>query len=103
MILLPLHLPPINVIVYDDPKKSNLVAGFVLRCFQHLSNPDLDTRPEDGVPPLVRGQQVQAAFAGQFHIHAQAVGEVTQLLQKLRAGAGDPGRDNRPWPPRDGW
>ncbi|EIY48771.1 hypothetical protein HMPREF1068_02917, partial [Bacteroides nordii CL02T12C05] len=29
MILLPLHLPPINVIVYDDPKKSNLVAGFV--------------------------------------------------------------------------
>ncbi len=39
----PLHLHPINVIVFDDPKKSNLVAGFVLRCFQHLSNPDLDT------------------------------------------------------------
>ena len=41
---LPLHLPPINVIVSDDPENSNLVAGFVLRCFQHLSNPDLDTR-----------------------------------------------------------
>ncbi len=39
----PLHLHPINVIVFDDPKKSNLVAGFVLRCFQHLSDPDLDT------------------------------------------------------------
>ena len=25
-------------------KKSNLAAGFVLRCFQHLSDPDLDTR-----------------------------------------------------------
>ena len=50
---------------------------------------DLLHGPEDGVPPLVRGQQVQAALAGQFHIHAQAVGEVTQLLHKLRAGAGD--------------
>ena len=28
----------------EASKKSNLVAGFVLRCFQHLSNPDLDTR-----------------------------------------------------------
>ena len=25
-------------------KKSNLVAGFALRCFQRLSDPDLDTR-----------------------------------------------------------
>ena len=39
----PVHLHPINVIVFDDPKKSNLVAGFVLRCFQHLSI-DLDTQ-----------------------------------------------------------
>ena len=39
-----LHLHPINVVVYNDPEKSNLVAGFVLRCFQHLSDPDLDTR-----------------------------------------------------------
>ena len=31
-------------VVYNDPEKSNLVAGFVLRCFQHLSDPDLDTR-----------------------------------------------------------
>ena len=29
---------------HNDPEKSNLVAGFVLRCFQHLSDPDLDTR-----------------------------------------------------------
>ena len=50
---------------------------------------DLLHGPEDGVPPLVRGQQVQAALAGQFHVDAQAVGEVTQLLHKLRAGAGD--------------
>ena len=50
---------------------------------------DLLHGPEDGVPPLVRGQQVQAAFAGQFHIHAQAVGQIPQLLQKIRAGAGD--------------
>ena len=40
-----LHLPPINVLVSDDPqRRSNLVAGFVLRCFQRLSDPDLDTR-----------------------------------------------------------
>ncbi|RGJ44731.1 hypothetical protein DXD64_00770 [Phocaeicola vulgatus] len=44
MVSLPLHLHPINVVVYNDPEKSNLVAGFVLRCFQHLSDPDLDTR-----------------------------------------------------------
>ena len=25
-------------------KKSNLVAGFALRCFQRLSDPDVDTR-----------------------------------------------------------
>ena len=37
MMLPPVHLHPINVIVFDDPEKSNLVAGFVLRCFQHLS------------------------------------------------------------------
>ena len=30
----PVHLHPINVVVFNDPKKSNLVAGFVLRCFQ---------------------------------------------------------------------
>ena len=36
-----LHLHPINVVVYNDPEKSNLVAGFVLRCFQHLSDPGL--------------------------------------------------------------
>ncbi len=39
------HLHPINVIVCDDPKRiSNLVAGFALRCFQRLSDPDVDTR-----------------------------------------------------------
>ena len=44
-ILLCLHLQPINVIVYNDPQwKSNLVAGFALRCFQRLSLPDADTQ-----------------------------------------------------------
>ena len=41
-----LHLQPINVVVYDDPQgKSNLVAGFALRCFQRLSDPDVVTLP----------------------------------------------------------
>ena len=43
--LLRLHLQPINVVVYNDPQgKSNLVAGFALRCFQRLSLPDADTQ-----------------------------------------------------------
>ena len=45
----PVHLPPINVVVFNDPQwKSYLVAGFVLRCFQHLSVPDAATRPCPG-------------------------------------------------------
>ena len=40
-----IHLHPINVVVSNDPQgRSNLVAGFVLRCFQHLSDPDVDTQ-----------------------------------------------------------
>ena len=40
----PLHLLPINVLVSDDPLwRSNLAAGFVLRCFQRLSDPDVAT------------------------------------------------------------
>ena len=42
----PVHLPPINVVVSNDPKwRSYLEVGFVLRCFQHLSVPDAATRP----------------------------------------------------------
>ena len=41
------------------------------------------------MPPLVRGQQVQAALAGQLHVHAQTVGQIPQLLHKLRACARD--------------
>ena len=38
------HLRPINVIVYDGPQwRSNLGAGFALRCFQRLSEPDVAT------------------------------------------------------------
>ena len=37
-------IPFTDGIVAERPKKSNLVAGFVLRCFQHVSNPDLDTQ-----------------------------------------------------------
>ena len=41
----PVHLPPIYVVVYNDPQaRSYLVAGFALRCFQRLSVPDADTR-----------------------------------------------------------
>ena len=42
----PVHLPPIDVVVCNDPKwRSYLEVGFVLRCFQHLSVPDAATRP----------------------------------------------------------
>ena len=41
----PLHLPPIDVVVFNDPlTRSHLAAGFALRCFQRLSVPDADTR-----------------------------------------------------------
>ena len=40
-----LHLRPINVVVCDGPlARSYLGDGFVLRCFQHLSEPDAATR-----------------------------------------------------------
>ena len=52
-------------------------------------NCDLLHGPENGVPPFVRGQQVQALLTGQLHIHAQAVGQISQLLQQFRACAGD--------------
>ncbi len=40
-----LHLRPINVVVFNGPlTRSYLGVGFVLRCFQHLSNPDAATR-----------------------------------------------------------
>ncbi len=43
--LLRLHLRPIYVVVCDGPMgRSYLGEGFVLRCFQHLSWPDADTR-----------------------------------------------------------
>ena len=43
--LLPLHLQPINVVIFHDPlKKSHLVAGFALICFQRLSHPDVATQ-----------------------------------------------------------
>ena len=41
----PFHLRPIYVVVSDGPARSYLGGGFVLRCFQHLSLPDADTRP----------------------------------------------------------
>ena len=37
------HLHPINVVVYYDPERPNLAAGFALRCIQRLSDPDVDT------------------------------------------------------------
>ena len=42
---LPVHLPPINVVVFDGPlARSYLEAGFALRCFQRLSVPDAATQ-----------------------------------------------------------
>ena len=42
--LLPLHLRPIDVVVSHGPlKKSHLVVGFALICFQRLSLPDIAT------------------------------------------------------------
>ena len=42
----PVHLRPIDVIVFDGPSlwRSYLEGGFVLRCFQHLSLPEAATR-----------------------------------------------------------
>ena len=41
----PVHLRPIDVIVFDGPLwRSYLEGGFVLRCFQHLSWPEAATR-----------------------------------------------------------
>ena len=43
--LLPIHLRPINVVVSHGPlKKSHLVVGFALICFQRLSLPDVATQ-----------------------------------------------------------
>ena len=56
--LLCLHLDPINVIIsYDPSTNSNLGCGFLLRCFQKLSFPDIATgrcRWRDS--PYTRGQ-----------------------------------------------
>ena len=39
------HLRPIDVVISHGPlKRSHLVAGFALICFQRLSHPDLATR-----------------------------------------------------------
>ena len=40
------HLRPIHVVVYHGPqRRPHLGAGFALRCFQRLSDPDAATRP----------------------------------------------------------
>ena len=39
-----LHLQPINLVIFQESMKSNLGPGFVLRCFQHLSNPNVATQ-----------------------------------------------------------
>ena len=54
------HLRPIDVVVCDGPlARSNLGDGFVLRCFQHLSEPDAATRrcPSAGQPVHRRSVQ----------------------------------------------
>ena len=43
-VLLRLHLDPINLVVFQGPKMPNLGMGFVLRCFQRLSRPNIATQ-----------------------------------------------------------
>ena len=52
-------------------------------------NGDLLHGPENGVPPLVRGQQGKALLAGQLNVDRKAVGQIAQLFQQLGAGARD--------------
>ena len=55
-----LHLRPIDVVVFDGPwMRSNLGAGFVLRCFQHLSCPDAATRLCSSAEQPVHRRSVQ--------------------------------------------
>ena len=43
--LLCVHLPPINLVVYEGPSgRPHLGGGFPLRCFQRLSRPYIATR-----------------------------------------------------------
>ena len=42
----PLHLPPINLVVYEGSSgRPHLQGGFPLRCFQRLSFPNIATQP----------------------------------------------------------
>ena len=56
--LLHFHLTPINVVISHDPITiPHLGAGFPLRCFQRLSNPDIATgRCTWRYSPQTRGQ-----------------------------------------------
>ncbi len=42
--LLRVHLTPINLVIFQGPKTPNLGKGFVLRCFQRLSLPNIATQ-----------------------------------------------------------
>ena len=56
--LLCVHLAPINVIIsYDPSTNTYLEIGFLLRCFQKLSIPDIATGRSDWrQSPYTRGQ-----------------------------------------------
>jgi hypothetical protein len=42
---LPVHLRPINLVIFQESIGSHLVARFALICFQRLSEPYIATRP----------------------------------------------------------
>ena len=42
--LLRVHLTPINLVIFQGPKTPHLGKGFVLRCFQRLSLPNIATQ-----------------------------------------------------------
>ena len=51
--------------------------------------PNLPHRGQNGLLLFVRGQQGQALGAGQLDVHAQPVGQQSQLLGEQRVGPGD--------------
>ena len=50
---------------------------------------DLRHRAQDRLPGLVRSKQLEPRLARQLDVHAQAVGQKAELLNKLRRRAGN--------------
>ena len=99
--LLALHLKPINVIIsYDPSTNTYLEVGFVLRCFQNLSIPDIATgRSSWRQSPHTRGQftpvlsyqeQIFSIFERLQKIGNQPVSRITVLHHTLVSNLYEP-------------